>query len=290
MPSPRSVSALATALGGLAIVLWGTNIRVSRHLTEQLGTFSTAAIVFLSAGLLGCLLLVSPAYRRDLRQLPLKYLLVCGTLMVLNNLFIYLALGYAHSRAAVVGVIIANYLWPGLTLLLAIPLLGQRVRPLTLIAGLLASTGGVILAVDGKDLSLGVLSAAATMLPVAAAGLAAVCWALYSNLARRWAGDAPATGMPLFLLATGVSLAIVRSFVHETSQLKPTIVLELVFLILFPTLLAYVLWDHAFRRGNPTLLATTSYFIPVLAMLTGSWVLRLAALLAWRQAGSEQYR
>ena len=264
----------ATAFGMLAIVLWGTTIPLARHLTEQLGTFTTTATVDLTAGLLGCLTFLAASRRRALRQLSSNYLLLCGSLVVLYTLLLYLALGYAPSHPMVLMVIIVNYFWPGLTLLFSLPLLGQRVHPFVLAAGLLVATGGVVLIVMGAGLPRALLPVTVYLLPLGAAALAAICWALYSNLARRWAGDTPATGMPLFLLATGICLAIIRCCVHESSHLHPITLLETGFLILFPTLLAYVMWDYAFRHGHPTLLATASYFIPMLAMLVGAWVLR----------------
>jgi len=144
--------AAATALGFLAIVLSGATIPLSRHLTEQLGTFTTAAVVYLGAGLIGCAPLLFASRRRAFHQLPRKYMLVCGLLLVLYTLLLYLAMGY----------------------------------------------------------------------PI------------------------------------------------------PSTLLEAGFLIVFPTLLAYVFWDHAFRFGHPAFLATASYFMPVLAMLAGALVLKLA--------------
>jgi len=276
----------ATAFGLLAIVLWGTTIPLARHLTEQLGTFTTAATVYLIAGLLGCLPLLAASRRRALRHLPSNYMLVCGSLVVLYTLLLYVALGYAPSHPIVLMVIIVNYFWPGLTLLFSLPLLGQRAHPFVLAAGLLVATSGVVLIVTGAGLPRAMLTATAGLLPLLAAALAAICWALYSNLARCWAGDAPATGMPLFLLAAGIGLAIVRLFVHETCHLHPITLLETGFLILFPTLLAYVMWEYAFRHGHPTLLSTASYFIPMLAMLVGAWVLKQAITPGqWMAAG-----
>ena len=44
----------ATGWGLLAIVLWSTTIACSRSMAEQLGAFTSAATVYLAAGLIGC--------------------------------------------------------------------------------------------------------------------------------------------------------------------------------------------------------------------------------------------
>ncbi len=48
-----------TILGLVAIILWGTTIPLSRHAAEQLGTFSSAAAVYLTSGAIGCLYLLA---------------------------------------------------------------------------------------------------------------------------------------------------------------------------------------------------------------------------------------
>ena len=264
----RPASAFATFLGVLSVCFWGSTIAVSRSLTESLGLFTTAAGVYLGAGVLGMAYVVGTGRWRALRGASLRYLLGCGFLMVAYTVLFYWAIGSAISRAHLVQVILANYLWPGLTLLFSLPILRAKARLPVLLAGIVACMLGVALAVgsDGTRLS-GAQLLGRQGLVVLAAALGAACWALYSNLARLWGHGAERSAMPLFLLAAGLCLGGIRLLVHEESRWAPTQFGELAFMIVFPTLLAYVFWDVAVRRGDSALVATLSYFIPVLSVL-----------------------
>ncbi|NQT86991.1 EamA family transporter [bacterium] len=284
--SPRG-SARATSLGVLAVVFWGSTIPVSRSLTESLGVFTAAACVYLGAGVLGMVHAIATGKWRALRQTSPRYLLVCGGLMVAYTVLLYWAIGSAVSRAHVVQVILANYLWPGLTLLFALPILGARARRPVLLAGVVVCMLGVGLVIGAGGIRLsGSELLGRQGLVVLAGVLAAVCWALYSNLARLWGQDAERSGMPLFLLAAGLCLFGIRLFVQEESHWGSRQCAEAAFLIVFPTLLAYVFWDVAVRRGDSSTVAALSYFIPVLSLLVSSIYLGIpVSLVQWAGCG-----
>jgi drug/metabolite transporter (DMT)-like permease len=44
---------------------------------------------------------------------------------------------------------------------------------------------------------------------------------------------------------------------------------------IFPTFLAYFFWDQAMRRGNIVLVATLSYFTPLLSVFISSLYLQI---------------
>ena len=121
----------ATGWGLLAIVLWSTTIACSRSMAEQLGAFTSAATVYLSAGLIGCAgLALRGKLVPALRHTSPRYLYGCGGLMVAYTVLLYAAVGLAQTRIQVITVTVCNYLWPSLTLLFAVPILGWRTRPL----------------------------------------------------------------------------------------------------------------------------------------------------------------
>ena len=197
-----------------------------------------------------------------LRQTPRKYLLGCGALMSSYTLLLYLAVGFAADRQELVVVTVANYLWPGLTLAFSVPLLHHKASLGLLATGIAASTAGITMAVGGSGNALldGITG------PVIAALAAAVLWALYSNLSRRWAADATNSGMPLFLLVTGIWILLARLLVPERPSWTAVALLEVVYMTIFPTLLAYTFWDVAMRKGNVVLVAVSSYFTPLLSV------------------------
>jgi len=262
---------VSTALGFVAIVFWSTSIAFSRSLTEALGPVTASAAVFLTSGALGCacLALTRGGFGR-VRALPVRYLLGCGILFVLYEVCLYMAIGLSADRTQVLGVGIINYLWPGLTLVLSIPILRKKAS-VTLLPGAVMAFAGVVLAMGQgglRDLLSGPGISHSNFVSYMFALGAAITWALYSNLVRRWGGEGGA--VPVFLLATGLVLAAVRLGAAEHSHWAPRAVLELLFVALVPSLLAYAFWDRAMRKGKIILVASFSHLTPLLSTLV-SW-------------------
>jgi drug/metabolite transporter (DMT)-like permease len=270
MIQPTPGKAAATVLGLVAIGLWSTVFAFSRSLSERVGPLTAAACIYMIGGLLGC------AYQAALgggfgraSALPRRYLLGCGGLFVVYTVSLYLALGLASGREQVIEVAIINYLWPGLTLVFSVPLLGRRARP-WLAVGTVVAFAGVVLALgQGAGLSWDAFRArvALNLLPYACALVAALTWPLYSNLSRRWASGADGAAMPLFILATATVLGLLRLLRPEETHWTPAAALELAYIAVFPTLLAYTFWDRAMRKGDQVLVVSLSYLTPLLSTL-----------------------
>jgi drug/metabolite transporter (DMT)-like permease len=211
-----------------------------------------------------------------MRGLPPRYLVICGGLFVLYIVGLYIAVGMAETRTQVLAVGLINYLWPGLSLAFSLPLLGKRGK-LGLPAGILIALAGVWLATSGTNgIRLDALFMdPSSWLPYGLALGAAVCWALYSNLSRRLAGGSEGGAVPLFLLASGFLLGVLRLVSVETSTWGLRAGLELAYVSLLPGMLAYVLWDIAVRKGEIILVASLSYLTPLLSTLISALVLRI---------------
>jgi drug/metabolite transporter (DMT)-like permease len=267
-----------TLFGIIAIIFWSTTIAFSRSLIEQLGTLTSASIIYTCAGIIGILYTsAQPGKLGLIRKLPRLYLLGCGSLFVFYLLSLYLAVGMAATRAQVLAVGLINYLWPGLSLVFSIPLLGKRGKPF-LPLGILIALTGVWLAtssVNGISFS-SLLQDHNGWVPYGLALIAAICWGLYSTLSRRWAGDNDGGAVPLFLLASGLVLGLLRLYVVETTNWSVQAGFELAYMAVFPGMLAYVLWDHAVRKGEIILVASLSYITPLLSTVISALVLNIA--------------
>ncbi|MGB9022784.1 MAG: EamA family transporter, partial [Candidatus Bathyarchaeia archaeon] len=141
-----------TLQGLLALLFWGSTIAFSRSLTEQLGTLTAASYIFLLAGGLSCAYVVVSGRFGRLAHLSRTYLTGCGALFIIYMASLYVAIGTATNRLQVLEVGLVNYLWPTLTLLLAVPILKSRARA-TLIPGCLLAFGGVLLAAAETGMS-----------------------------------------------------------------------------------------------------------------------------------------
>jgi len=270
---------LNTILGILAILFWGTTIAFSRSLTEQLGPLTAASWIYLLSGIWGCIYLIStPGGIKKTFQLPILYLIGCGALFVIYTVSLYLAVGLAFSREQVIEVSIINYLWPGLTLVFSLPILHKKAK-LTLIPGMVLAFSGFYLAtVNSGMFSWEVFKGnfQVNYLPYLLAFIAAISWGLYSNLVRRWAGHTEGGAVPLFLLVTGLILTTIRFMSLEESYWTLRVAAELLYMSIFPTFLAYFFWDRAMRKGKIILVASLSYFTPLLSIIISSLYLQVA--------------
>ncbi|QCT21045.1 drug/metabolite DMT transporter permease [Jejubacter calystegiae] len=256
----------ATLLGLLAILLWSTSVGLLRSISEHFGPGGGAALIYtLSA----CLLCLTQGLPRP-TALTRRYLLIGGGLFVFYEIALALAIGLAHTRTQALELGMINYLWPGLTVALALLLNGQRAS-WWLWPGLLLAVAGVGRVMSGDGAWSPVLlwrNVQDNPLAYGLAFSAAAVWALYCNLTRRWGGGK--SGVPLFFCATALILWIKYSLGDEPPlrfALSP--VLQLLFMG-GSTALAYAAWNFGIQRGNMTLLATASYFTPVLSALIAS--------------------
>jgi len=257
----------ATIGGFVAIVLWSTTVAFARSLSEQLGPLTAAAAVYGVSGAIATVRLLSAGDGvRRIRGLPLAYLAGCGFLFVSYMLLLFLAVGLAEGHQQVLEVGLLNYLWPALTILLSVAILKKRASLLLFPATLLALSGVVVVLTQGTHVSWPSFCQNLAANPIAySLGLAAaVSWAFYSVLARRWAGGEGRGAVDLFLPTTAGVLLLVCFFADEPRAWSPSTLGEAVFLGV-ATYLAYGLWDTAMRTGNVVLVAAGSYLTPFLS-------------------------
>jgi drug/metabolite transporter (DMT)-like permease len=265
----RPACNLETFLGLAAIGIWSSLIAVARVFAEELGPLRSVSWSFSVSAAVGLLLIVGRrgGFRKTLR-LPRKYLLGCGSLFVICNLSVCLAVGLADTRRQVVTAGLINYLWPSLTLLLSVPILKARARWSLLAPGVLLAGGGVFFAMaHGAGFSVREIAAGIVQHPLSPllALVAALSWSFYSNLARRWGAGTDGGGAPLFLLATAPVIWLVRLIAPPEADAEWTsgVVVRLLYIGVLGNGLGYVFWDIAMRRGRMLLVAALSYLIPL---------------------------
>lgn len=108
--------------GLAAILLWNTVAGLLRGVSETFGPVGGAAMIYS----LGAILLLVLLGRPRLYKSSWLYLVVGSALFVAYEVCLSLALGFASGRTQAIEVGVVNYLWPCLTVLLAIVMIGQR--------------------------------------------------------------------------------------------------------------------------------------------------------------------
>ena len=256
----------ATALGLVALLLWSLSVALMRGMSERSGLLTGPMLASLLGGVLGLIVsaLRGPSPLEQL-HLPPRYLWGCGTLFVLTNVALYLAIGACRDHAQTLVVGLVNYLWPALTVGLSVPLLGQRARP-WLFLGLLTAVAGTAVALLGGASQpgdgAGFWRSPQGLFALGAALVAALAWGLYSNLVRRW-GDPVRGAVPWFALATGATLGLLLLARPEDVTWTLRGALEVLALGVASLAVAYPLWDVGMRRGDHALLGLASTFVPI---------------------------
>lgn len=278
----RQASGAATLCGLAAVLLWSALVGLIRATSEHAGPIGGAALIYTLAAALLWLVVGRPRWR----DFTPGYLLAGGALFAAYEVCFSLSLGYASDRGQAIEVGIVNYLWPCLTILLAIALNGQRAR-WPIVPGTLLALAGIAWVVGGEGgLSLaGVWRNVATNpLSYGLAFTGAVLWALYCNVTRRYARGQ--NGIVVFFVLTAVSL-----WIKYAISAEPAVAWS--WSLALPLAAAggcmaagYGLWNVGILRGNMTLLATASYFTPVLSTALAALLLdtRLA-LPFWQGVG-----
>lgn len=249
--------ARATLIGLTAIVMWSM-LGVFTGGSGAVPPFLLNAFCFGLSGLAATIWLVAQGRIHVLRQ-PLKVWAV-GTL----GLFGYHALYFTALRTApLVEAGLINYLWPLLIVLFSGFLPGERLRVHHLAGVVLGFSGAALLVTSGRSLTLDGGYAFGYL----AAFLAAVVWASYSVISRRFAG-VPSEAVAGFCLATALlSLFCHMAFEETVLPIGPLQWLMVFLLGAFPVGLAFFVWDHGVKHGDIQLIGTAAYATPVLSTL-----------------------
>lgn len=262
----------ATLLGLLAILLWSSVVGLIRSVSEGLGPIGGAAMIYSVSAVFLLLALRMP----NLRLFPRPYLLLGSLLFVSYEICLSLSLGYANTRLQAIEVGMINYLWPCFTVLMALVFNGQKAK-WWLLPGLLLSLFGIgwIMSGEGGWSPAQMLeNVRSNPLSYSLAFGGAVIWALYCNLTKKIAQGH--NGVVLFITLTAVALWLKYAFSSESSMqftLPVTLTLMCVGMAMGA---GYAAWNVGILRGNMTLLATASYFTPVLSAVFAALVLNTA--------------
>lgn len=258
-----------TIAGCSAILLWSLIVGLIRNVTEQLGPIGGAAMIYSVSSIFLVLVIGAPR----LTLFSPKYLLIGGGMFVSYEMCLSLALGMAHSRTQAVEMSIINYLWPSLTVLFAVVASRKPVNKI-LYPAIALSFFGVAWTLSGDGgLSISKLLANAATNPVSytLAFVGAFIWAAYCNVTKKLANGKNA--ITWFFIATALSLWIKYLFSDEGNLVFTGGVMIDLLLAGIVMGSGYALWNIGIIGGNMVLLATFSYFTPVLSTFFSAWIL-----------------
>lgn len=262
---PLSRGDLLRALG--VVVIWGLNFVVMKVGLQDVGPMLLGAMRFALAALPFLLFVKFP-------NLPWRYVVGYGLAQGLGQfgfLFLGLKLGMTAGMASVVMQTQAFF-----TLLLAVPVLGERARGAQWL-GLGVALAGLLLIATAHGDGPGQMTLAGFVLTLSAAFMWAVS-NLVARLANRVADYDPLPFIvwsSLFPIAPFLLLAVwmdgPQLVWQQVAGLTWRSMLVVLFLAWFATLLAYSLWTRLLKRHPAGRVTPFSLLVPVVG-LWAAWV------------------
>lgn len=272
-----------TFIGLCAILLWSLIIGLIKEVSHAFGATAGAALIYtLASVLLFCTIGWTP-----LKQFPRKYLIYGSVLMVAYEICLALSVGYSTHNKQAVEVGMVNYLWPTLTMTGFIVFNKQKTNWL-IFPGVLLSMIGIVWVLGGEqglDLAEMVANIRTNPLSYGLAFLGAILWSVYCIITPRMANGV--NGITLFFSLVAIVLWI-KLLLFGTATPFTFTPPSVTYLLLASCAmgLGYAAWNVGILKGNTTLLAGASYFIPVLSSALSSLLLRTALGISfWHGAG-----
>ncbi|CUY65345.1 Methyl viologen resistance protein YddG [Serratia marcescens] len=250
-------------------MLWSSVVGLIRSVSEGLGPIGGAAMIYSVSAVFLLVALGVPKWR----SFPRPYLIVGSLLFVSYEICLSLSLGYANTRLQAIEVGMINYLWPCFTVLMALALNGQQAK-WWLLPGLLLSLFGIgwIMSGEGGWSPAQMLAnVRSNPLSYGLAFSGAVIWALYCNLTKKIAQGS--NGVVLFIVLTALALWLKYAFSAESGMQFSAGVTVTLLCAGVAMGAGYAAWNVGILHGNMTLLATVSYFTPVLSAVFAALVL-----------------
>ena len=263
-----------TAVGFMAIILWGLMMALVRVVSTSFGATLGPALIY-TCGKVLLLIFHRPA---PIGKYPKRYLLVGGLLFVFYESSIALSIGLATTDAQSVEVSLVNYLWPTLMVLLAAALAKPRVPGAVwrAIPGAAVATAGVVLAVGGNsglDWHAAAGHIIANPLPYALTFAGAIAWSVYAVITPDLSEGFDGTSV--FFPGVAVALWII----HFTSgdgwptTMPPAHAWLMVVLTAATIAGGYACWGYGILHGSMHTLAVASYATPVLSVGSSAIIL-----------------
>lgn len=266
-----------------AILLWSMIIGLIKEVSHAFGATAGAALIYTLASVL---LLFTIGWT-PLKQFPRKYLIYGSVLMVAYEICLALSVGYSTHNKQAVEVGMVNYLWPTLTMVGFIVFNKQKTNWL-IFPGVLLSMVGIVWVLGGAqglDLAETVANIRTNPLSYGLAFLGAILWSVYCIITPRMADGV--NGITLFFSLVAIVLWIKLLLPGAATALIFTLPSIICLLLASCAMgLGYAAWNVGILKGNTTLLAGASYFIPVLSSALSSLLLHTALGISfWQGAG-----
>lgn len=276
-----------TAIGALAILVWGVSLPLYRYVQLELGRWYTIGLAHLIYTIIG-IGTAKSSFRTMVRYLRVPSFWVRWLGFVGHNICGLSAIGLVQAHNVPL-VILIHYLWPTAVLITSIFLGSVRVaHTVKLVSGCILVVGSFVLKVVLCDSDVGLLAGSThwDFVAYALAFIGAIFWGIYSGVGRKY-GALSGGGAVLPFFTGTLTLLLPYHLVSGGSTgvgVFPHLLLLGYCLMGF---LAFRAWDHGMAKGNVVVLSLAADFIPWISLLVSAvflsvevpWGARIAAVL-----------
>lgn len=253
----------AIILGLATVLLWSTvasafKLSLRGMTPVQLLFYASIVSIFVLA------LVLSIQGRLDLiwRYSRRQYLLSLG-LGLMNPCLYYLVLFGAYARLPAQEAQPLNYTWALTLTYLSVPLLGHRLQPLDIVAGLICYGGAFIIATRGHPANLHFANGWGVFLALAST----LIWALYWIANTRDKRE-PVSGLLLNFLFGLPAITVICAFTSGFRVAHWHVLAGAAYVGVFEMGISYVLWLYALKRATHTATLSNLIFIsPFLSLV-----------------------
>lgn len=287
-----------TWMGLSSILIWASLVAVVKLITESLSPILAIALIYSFSALSILLLNGFP----QMSRMPKSYLWGCGSLFVLYEVLFLSSVAFSHDHEQVLIIGMINYLWPPLTVILAI-FAKQLSYKLPVILGFILSILGLMMVVNPDILNLSKFFSVLQKNPVAYsfALIGAILWSCFSVLAKKYAQGHNA--VPLFFAVTALSLWAVHFASAEPFTFPSFKMWGAIALTGSLIGVAYSNWNQSLQFGDMKLLILATYFMPILssvmsmlildatpqlAFWIGTILVTVSAIICWKSTAEKQ--
>ncbi|KZX38076.1 aromatic amino acid DMT transporter YddG [Wohlfahrtiimonas chitiniclastica] len=259
----------ATWVGLSAIVLWSANVGLLRQVAVHFGAVGGAALTYTVATVFLLITLARPS----IKAFSKTYLIWGSLLFVAYEVCFSLAIGYANTAEQAIEVGMVNYLWPTFTIVAAI-LFNHQKSNLWIIPGFIVSCAGIVWILGGEagiSVSMMLDNISDNPLSYGLAFVGAVIWAAYCIVTARLAKGQ--NGITLFFLLVAITLWLQYGLTGQSNIEFSWVGAGYLLMASAAMGFGYAAWNVGILHGNVTLLATASYFVPVLSAVLAAILL-----------------
>lgn len=255
-------SRLAYLYVGMTVLLWASTSAIGKLLVTDLDNLQVSFFIFLIASItLFCIALLQGKLHLIKEYSPKDYLTFCWMGFIgifLYYVFYFRALMYLPAQEAT----IVNYLWPIMVVIFSMIILKEDLTLRKIVAILISFVGIIVVVTQGEILSPQFANAKGIFFALGAA----VTWGLFSTIGKKHDYER-VTSMMFYYLFAFLFIALTVSLFSSFPALSLLQLVCLLWLGIFTSGVAFVLWFLALKYGDTAKISSIIYLSPFISMV-----------------------